>query len=112
MKKIKKVRTIFKININETKHRFLSELLYLYYFEMKAQFPDSFKIHLLSNYFALKYKKKDMLCIFQMRSFIKSKLSKIDQCCYYVNEQYLLNEIAKIQKVQMYQSQNQQEGNF
>ncbi len=93
---LKKPTTFYKIDINETKHRFLSELLYLYYYEMKGRFPNSFKIQLLSNYFALQYKKKEMLCVFQMRSFNKSRLSKIDQCCHYVNEQYLLFEIAKI----------------
>ena len=40
----RKPRTIHKININETKHRFLSELLYLYYYDMKNRFPNSFKI--------------------------------------------------------------------
>ena len=64
--KKKRNRHIYKINIDETKHRFLSELLYLFYFEMIQKFPDSFKIQLLSNYFALLYKKKDMLCVFQM----------------------------------------------
>jgi hypothetical protein len=55
---------VYKINIDETRHRFLSELLYLYYFEMIQRFPESFKIQLLSNYFALLYKKKEMLCVF------------------------------------------------
>ena len=64
--KKKRNRHIYKINIDETKHRFLSELLYLFYFEMIQKFPESFKIQLLSNYFALLYKKKDMLCVFQM----------------------------------------------
>ena len=64
--KKKRNRHIYKINIDETKHRFLSELLYLFYFEMIQKFPDSFKIQLLSNYFALLFKKKDMLCVFQM----------------------------------------------
>ena len=64
--KKKRNRHIYKINIDETKHRFLSELLYLFYFELIQKFPDSFKIQLLSNYFALLYKKKDMLCVFQM----------------------------------------------
>ena len=64
--KKKRNRHIYKINIDETKHRFLSELLYLFYFEMIQKFPNSFKIQLLSNYFALLYKKKDMLCVFQM----------------------------------------------
>jgi hypothetical protein len=95
-KKPKKSRRIYKIDINETRHRFLSELLYLYYYEMKNKFPNSFKIQLLSNFFALQYKRKEMLCVFQMRSFIKSKLSKIDQCCHYINECYLLNEISKV----------------
>ena len=63
--KKKRNRHIYKINIDETKHRFLSELLYLFYFEMIQKFPNSFKIQLLSNYFALLYKKKDMLCVFQ-----------------------------------------------
>lgn len=57
-------KNLYKINISETKHRFLSELLYLFYYEMKAKFPNSFKIQLLSNYFALNYKKKEMLCVF------------------------------------------------
>lgn len=60
----KKLASMYKININETKHRFLSELLYLYYYDMKNRFPNSFKIQLMSNYFALEYKKKEMLCIF------------------------------------------------
>ena len=81
----------------------MSELLYLYYYEMKNKFPHSFKIQLLSNFFALQYKRKEMLCVFQMRSFIKNKLSKVDQCCHYINECYLLKEIAKVQKVQMFQ---------
>ena len=55
---------MYKINIDEIRHRFLSELLYLYYFEMIQRFPESFKIQLLSNYFALLYKKKEMLCVF------------------------------------------------
>ena len=84
--KKKRNRHIYKINIDETKHRFLSELLYLFYFEMIQKFPDSFKIQLLSNYFALLYKKKDMLCVFQMWSFIKGKLSMVDQCCHTINE--------------------------
>jgi hypothetical protein len=69
--KKKRNATVYKINIDETKHRFLSELLYLFYFEMIKKFPDSFKIQLLSNYFALLYKQKEMLCVFQMRSFNK-----------------------------------------
>lgn len=47
---------VFKINIDEVKHRFLSELLYLFYFDIIQRFPDSFKIQLLSNYFALQFK--------------------------------------------------------
>ncbi len=43
-KKPTKSRRIYKIDINETRHRFLSELLYLYYYEMKNKFPNSFKI--------------------------------------------------------------------
>jgi hypothetical protein len=97
--KKKRNATIYKINIEETKHRFLSELLYLFYYDMIRKFPDSFKIQLLSNYFALLYKKKEMLCVFQMRSFNRHKLSWIDQCCHQINEQYLLFEISKIQKM-------------
>ena len=108
----KRQHTLYKINIDETKHRFLSELLYLYYYEMKNKFPESFKIQLLANYFALMYKQKEMLCVFQMRSFLKQKLSKVDQCCHYVNENYLLMEINKRQKLQMDLSDNQVEGNF
>ena len=62
--KFKKKRKIYKINIDETKQRFLSELLYLYYFEMIQKFPHSFKIQLLSNYYALLFKQKEMLCVF------------------------------------------------
>jgi hypothetical protein len=85
-KKKSSSKAVYKINIDETRHRFLSELLYLYYFEMIQRFPDSFKIQLLSNYFALLYKKKEMLCVFQMRSFNKMKLTKLDQCCHTINE--------------------------
>jgi len=60
----KKSRRTYKINIDEVKFRFLSELIYLFYFEIKQKFPDSFKIQLLSNYYALKFKKMEMLCIF------------------------------------------------
>jgi hypothetical protein len=84
--KRKRQKTVYKINIDETKHRFLSELLYLFYFEMIQKFPQSFKIQLLANYFALLYKQKEMLCVFQMRSFIKQKLPKVDQCCHGINE--------------------------
>ncbi len=42
--KKKKQKKVYKINIDEIKHRYLSELLYLYYFEMIQKFPDSFKI--------------------------------------------------------------------
>ncbi len=64
IQKKKRNSTIYKINIEETKHRFLSELLYLFFYDMIRKFPDSFKIQLLSNYFALLYKKKEMLCVF------------------------------------------------
>jgi len=63
-KRKKKQSKVYKINIDETKHRFLSELLYLFYYDLIQKFPDSFKIQLLSNYFALNYKKKEMLCVF------------------------------------------------
>ncbi|TNV74775.1 hypothetical protein FGO68_gene16630 [Halteria grandinella] len=110
--KKKKPRTVYKINMDETKHRFLSELLYLFYFEMIKKFPNSFKIQLLSNYFALLYKQKEMLCVFQMRSFNKQRLSKLDQCCHQINEQYLLYEIQKIQRANQHVQSNIQEGNF
>ena len=34
-RKKKKNKQTYKINIDETKHRFLSELIYLYFFELK-----------------------------------------------------------------------------
>ena len=37
-------RQVYKINIDEVKHRFLSELLYLFYFEIIRKYPDSYKI--------------------------------------------------------------------
>jgi len=43
-KKKSSSKAVYKINIDETRHRFLSELLYLYYFEMIQRFPESFKI--------------------------------------------------------------------
>eukprot|EP00347_Sterkiella_histriomuscorum_P004053 403361925 len=101
----KRKRRTYKINIDETKHRFLSELIYLFYFELKMKFPDSFKIQLLSNYFALKYKKKDMLCIFQLRSFNVSKLSVLDQVTFIINEKFLLHQIEIEQKSQQIVSQ-------
>ena len=100
----KKSKNVYKINIDEIKHRFLSELLYLFYYEILRKYPDSYKIQLLSNYFSLEYKKKEMLCIFQMRSFIKQRLSKLDQYCHCINEQYLLWEISKVHKVNMHSS--------
>ena len=108
----KKNSSVYKINIDEVKHRFLSELLYLFYYEIIRKYPDSYKIQLLSNYFSLEYKKKEMLCIFQMRSFVKQRLSKLDQYCHCINEQYLLWEINKVQKINMHSSSNQQDGNF
>ncbi len=102
----KKQKAVYKINLDETRQRFLSELLYLFYFEMLQKYPDSFKIQLLSNYYALLYKKKEMLCVFQIRSFVRHKLSRVDQCCHAVNEQYLLFEIGKVQRLSLHQSQN------
>jgi hypothetical protein len=55
---------MYTVNLDETKHRFLSELLYLFYYDIIQKFPDSYKIQLLSNYFSLYYKKKEMLCGF------------------------------------------------
>ena len=43
-RKFKKSKKTFKINMDEIKFRFLSELIYLFYFEMKNKFPDSFKV--------------------------------------------------------------------
>lgn len=96
--KPKKVKNIYKVNIDETKHRFLSELLYLFYFEIIQKYPDSYKIQLLSNYFALNYKRKEMLCAFQMRSFNRTKLGPMDQINHLINEQYMLWEIRQVQE--------------
>jgi hypothetical protein len=96
-KKKKKAKSqnqvIYKVSLDETKHKSLSELLYLFYYQIIQKFPDSFKIQLLSNYFALNFKKKEMLCAFQMRSFNRGKLRTLDHVNHLVNEQYLLNEI-------------------
>ena len=86
------------MNIDEVKFRFLSELIYLFYFEIKQKFSDSFKVQLLSNYYALKFKQMEMLCIFQLRTFERHKLSKLDQVTFATNELFLLYEIDKAQR--------------
>ena len=100
------------MNLDETKHKSLSELLYLFYYQIIQKFPDSFKIQLLSNYFALNFKKKEMLCAFQMRSFNRGKLGTLDQVNHLVNEQYLLNEIQKVQEKQKDVDGRKSDGNF
>jgi hypothetical protein len=100
------------VNLDETKHKFLSELLYLFYYEIIQKFPDSFKIQLLSNYFALNFKKKEMLCAFQMRSFNRGKLGMLDQVNHLINEQFLLYEIQKVQEKQKDVDGRKSDGNF
>eukprot|EP00347_Sterkiella_histriomuscorum_P016877 403351503 len=89
----------FKINIDETKLRYISELIYLFFIEIRAKFPDSLKIQLLCYYFTLRYLKKEMLCIFQMRTMNTKKLSFMNQISFHINEMYLLDEGKKVSQI-------------
>lgn len=83
----------FKVNISDTQKRFLSELVYLFFYDIIKRFPESIQIQLIANYFTMMYRKKALLCVFQLRNFGKGKLSNLDYIAYTVNEKYLLHEV-------------------
>ena len=83
----------FKVNITETQKRFLSELVYLFFYDIIKRFPESIQIQLIANYFTMMYRRKALLCVFQLRNFGKRKLSNLDYIAYTVNEKYLLHEV-------------------
>ena len=84
----------YRVNVVETKHRYISELLYLFVFDIQRAYPHSYKIQLLATYYCLYYKKKEMLCVFQLRSFNAKKLNWLDRCTFLISEQVMLQNMA------------------